>query len=497
MCNALFQNDLNDLPRFSMISTASSIVSRILTMICAVFIVTTVNTLAQGLAAGPMVGHVDMREANIWVQTREAATVVLKYREKGTQRPWISSSPVTTSRHTAHTAILVADSVEPGRTYEYTIVVNGSTLSFPYPTEFTSQPIWKWRGDDLPSLTMAIGSCLYVNESGYERWDKNGKEAGYGSDYEILTSIHKAKPDVMVWLGDNVYLREADWNSRSGILKRYSHTRALPELQPLLASTSHYATWDDHDFGPNNSNRSFWGKDITLEAHKLFWANPSAGSARMPGIMTSTDLLDVQLILLDDRYYRMPDPGSETGVPTRGPGGSGTGGGMQPMMMGPSAMGGILGMEQMNWLIETLRSSTATFKIIAVGSQFLTTDTTKEAFIHHQRERQMILEQLQRYDIKGVIFITGDIHAAELSKLDRPGTYPLYEFTSSALTAGANTKIAEQKNANRVQGTAYGGHNFGLITVSGKRNQRKLTLQLMDKDGKEVWKRDLSEKELR
>ena len=52
-------------------------------------------------------------------------------------------------------------------------------------------------------------------------------------------------PDFMLWLGDNTYLRESDWNSRTGFIKRYPHTRALSELQPLLASTHHYATWDD------------------------------------------------------------------------------------------------------------------------------------------------------------------------------------------------------------------------------------------------------------
>ena len=31
-------------------------------------------------------------------------------------------------------------------------------------------------------------------------------------------AIHQKKPDFMVWLGDNIYLREPDWSSHSGYL---------------------------------------------------------------------------------------------------------------------------------------------------------------------------------------------------------------------------------------------------------------------------------------
>ena len=48
-------------------------------------------------------------------------------------------------------------------------------------------------------------------------------------------------------------------------------------MQPLLARTHNYAIWDDHDFGPNDSDRSSAIKAITLEAFKDSWPNPSYG----------------------------------------------------------------------------------------------------------------------------------------------------------------------------------------------------------------------------
>ena len=61
-----------------------------------------------------------------------------------------------------------------------------------------------------------MGLCVYVNEAPY---DRAGPE--YGGDYGIFASIDAQRPDFMLWMGDNVYLRPADWNTRTGIYHRY------------------------------------------------------------------------------------------------------------------------------------------------------------------------------------------------------------------------------------------------------------------------------------
>src|SRR5690606_34340514 len=179
--------------------------------------------------------------------------------------------------------------------------------------------------------------CTYIND---EPYDRPGKP--YGGGYEIFNAMYQEKPDMMMWLGDNVYLREVDWNSKTGIYYRYTHTRSLPELQPLLASTHHYAIWDDHDYGPNDADRSFWGKDMTLKAFKDFWANPNYGVGGTEGITGTFFWEDCQFFLLDDRWYRSPMPGKE-----------------------------YFGQTQLNWLVDALRSSKATFKFICTGGQIL------------------------------------------------------------------------------------------------------------------------------
>ncbi|MBK7575845.1 MAG: alkaline phosphatase family protein [Ignavibacteria bacterium] len=427
---------------------------------------------AQGtLRAGPMVGHVDMRSATIWLQTNAEANVRITYRDNVVGKG-LATATRRTRAEDGNCLSFVLDSVEPGRTYEYHVIVDDALVPEPVPNTFRSRPIWKWRGTDLPPYTIAVGSCHYVNQPGYERQDSAGNESGYGSEYEIFSSIVAAKPDAMVWLGDNTYLREPDWNSRSGMIKRYSHTRAHEASRTLFATVPNYATWDDHDYGPNDADRGFWGKDHALNVFKLFWANPSYGVMDKPGVTTSFEMIDMQFFMLDDRYYRSPN-GRKDGDHT------------------------ILGEHQIQWLIDALSSSTATFKVIVVGSQFLTDNLRKECFSRFPEERERIINLITENKIPGVLFVTGDIHAAELSKLDRSDAYPLYELTSSSLTAGSNKDIAKQPNTYRVPGTEYGAHNFGLLSVAGPKGQRVLTMRIMDKDGKEVWKREVSEAELK
>ena len=197
------------------------------------------------------------------VQTVDKAKVHFEYYETDNRKIRYKTEQIETDKSTGFVAKLIADQVNKEK-YNYDLFINEIKIQRDYKMEFQTQKLWKWRTDP-PSVSFAIGSCSYVNEP---KFDRPGKP--YGSNFEIFNSIHNKNPDFMLWLGDNMYLRESDWNSRTGFINRYSNTRALPELQPLLASTHHYVTWDDHDYGPNNSDGSFWLKETATEVFKLF-----------------------------------------------------------------------------------------------------------------------------------------------------------------------------------------------------------------------------------
>ncbi len=426
-----------------------------------------VSLLAQNnlLQSGPMVGHSAMREVGLWVQTTKAAKVKIVYWNVNSPDKKHETDEVLTNKHDAYTAHLLADEVEPGNKYKYEVVINGKVVKRPYPTEFQTQTLWQWRTDP-PNFSFAFGSGAFINE---KKYDRAGRP--YGGDYEIYETIAKKHPDFMVWGGDNVYLREADYDSRTGILKRMTHDRSTPEMQALFGSTHNYAIWDDHDFGPDNSDRSYWGKELTLEAFKLFWDNPSYGINGKPGTTTFFEWGDVDFYLLDNRYYRSPDKRK-----------------FNKRVM--------LGDEQIQWLIDAMKFSKAPFKFVVTGGQVLSPIADFENYATYPEERAKLLKLIEEENINGVIFLTGDRHFTEISKMKRRGTYPLYDFTISPFTSGANTHKPEP-NFYRVPGTHVMVRNFAIFSLSGPRKNRTLKVTDYDKDGKVLWEYSINANDLR
>ena len=420
------------------------------------------------LRSGPMVGYSTMREVGLWVQTRRAARVQFVYWDTLAPDRRFRTDPVRTRAEDAFAVEVAADSLQPGTTYRYRLRIDGETVERPYPLLFQSQELWQWRRDP-PSFRIALGSCAYVNEP---RYDRPGDP--YGGEYGIFRSIHEKRPDAMLWLGDNTYLREADWNSRFGILHRYSHTRSLEELQPLLGSTHHYAIWDDHDYGPNNSDRSFWNKDLTAEAFRLFWANPCEGGVAdlEEGTACTFRWSDVRFFLLDNRWWRSPNRRTT----------------------GERQM---LGDRQIRWLVDALASSRASFNVIAVGSQVLNPVADSENYSRFPAERRKLLDRIRQERVPGVVFLTGDRHMTEVSVLERDGTYPLYDFTISPLTSSAFEDGDEEPNFRRVDGTIVTERNFAVMQVEGPREARTMTITVYDREGEELWSRSLEAAGLR
>lgn len=419
------------------------------------------------LQSGPMLGYCEMKEAVIWLQTKENVSVKIEYFALDNPTKVFSSDTHNSSKEVGFTYHIILDKLEPGKKYKYTVFFNNKKVVLPYETSFSSKKLWQWR-EDAPDFTVALGSCTYINEP---ELDRPGK--GYGSGYPIFESINSKKPDIMIWGGDNLYLREADWDSKTGILHRYTHSRSIKEMQPLLAKTQNFAIWDDHDFGPNDSDRSFYNKNLTLEAFKDFWANKSYGMTpeQNEGNYSTFNWGDVQFFLLDDRFFKSPND-RKTGKRT------------------------ILGDKQFEWLIDALSSSKASFKIIYIGGQVITTEVRFENYATYPEEKERLLKEILDNKIKGVLFLSGDRHFTELSKLERTGTYPIYDWTVSPLTSGIADSYKEDKNTNQVEGSLFAVNNFGIISFSGNKENRQMKLSLFDKEGKELWNKIILKKEL-
>jgi len=418
------------------------------------------------LRSGPMLGASEIQETQLWLQTHRPCRVQIGYWPEKDPAAARLSREIQTTAADDHIAHILLPGLRFGTRYAYDLYLDGERIELGRETVFQTQPMWRWRTDP-PTFRVAIGSCAYVNDPPFDR-----PGTPYGSEYRIFETIAEQRPDLMLWLGDNVYYREADWLTEAGMRRRFAHTRALPELQRLLSTTHHYATWDDHDYGPNNSDRTFRMRPEALEIFADYWANPPLGTSETAGVFSRFEWGDVEFFLLDGRYHRTPN---------RGP---------------PSPEKQMFGKAQMRWLKESLVSSNATFKIVASGSQLLNpllhSPRRQELWTLFPHEQKDFLDFLAATRVEGVVFLSGDRHHAELLKIERPGLYPLYEFTSSSLTAGSADGKRDANNPARVPGTLVTKqHNFGLIEVAGPAKDRVLTLRTLDTDGKELWRYEI------
>jgi alkaline phosphatase D len=433
------------------------------TAILALYLAVAVTSAdAAQLHAGPMVGTVSMRSALIWVQSDGATQAWVKYRTPGGK--WLNTDkqPLTAAQH--FTGHLPVTALEPGQHYEYQVMFDNKpaagTLSF------NTQPLWQWRSEP-PPFTVLTGSCLYINETKY---DRPGKP--YGGEYGILKSMAAAKPDLTLWLGDNLYFREVDYGSPLDMPLRYQRDRALPVLQALLQTGQHYAIWDDHDYGSDDSNKSFIYKGESLALFKDYWANPSYGMPDTPGVFTKISFNDVDFFLLDDRYYRDD----------------------QTLQDGPDKA--MFGKSQMDWLRNALLGSRATFKVMAAGGQMLNDENKWEGWQGYSEERQRFLVWLAEARINGVLFLSGDRHQTELLKLPRVNTYPLYELTCSPITSSSHNVSSAAKNPVLVEGTLVGERNYCTMSFSGPFKQRVMDVKSFNVDGKQLWEQRIELKEL-
>jgi alkaline phosphatase D len=411
---------------------------------------------------GPMIGHVSHAEAKLWVQTVKSQTVEFAYRSTQSNEKWRYSQPFVTKANDAFICELTLNNLNPGITYEYRVALNHQLQAPIGKQQFTTASHWAYRTPP-PNFSFAIGSCAYINEVTY---DRDGK--AYGGAYQIFESIANQQPDLMLWLGDNVYFREPDWTSRSGMIHRYTHSRNISELEHLLANTPQYAIWDDHDFGPNNLDGSFINKGLSKEVFDLFWANPDQHHADLVGITNQFEWSDCHFFLLDNRFSRSPNDRTD-GERT------------------------ILGKSQLEWLKDALVSSPASFKFIAIGGQFLNTAPVFENHIANgfDQERQELIDFIYLHQIKNVIFLTGDRHHSELSMLKVEGKPTIYDLTISPLTSGVHD-ASQEANLLRVAGSHIAKRNFGLLSVEGELNTRVLTIEIKDADGLPLWQTQIT-----
>ncbi|RME27956.1 MAG: hypothetical protein D6798_03490 [Deltaproteobacteria bacterium] len=327
------------------------------------------------LTHGPLVGAVGPDHARIWYRTHATRQVLLRVAEDEAalaKAPPVHYGYPTADRDFTETVQVVG--LQPDRRYVYSLEILGQTYG---PWELFTAP----KDSSPTTLRLAFGSC------------------SKDDDQPVFGPILAWDPDIFLFDGDNHYGNTDDLSALRQFY-RWAHERPLRSA--LLAETSILATWDDHDYVGNNTDGTEPGKDVALRVFSEYWANPAAGLSDTPGVFFSHRWGDIDLFVLDDRYYRGLD-------------------------------GTLLGQAQQDWLVEGLDASTATFKLVAGGSQF-TPYGSADSWGEFPDAWDDLRQELATRGIGGVVFLSGDVHRMELRSLTPwSGGAMLPELTSSSL----------------------------------------------------------------
>ena len=97
-------------------------------------------------------------------------------------------------------------------------------------------------------IRLAIGSCAREGPDSRAVWRR----------------MAAVDPDAIVLLGDTPYIDSTDLAVQR---RRYAEFAAVPEFADLLRNRPLYATWDDHDYGLNDSDGRLDGKENARRAY--------------------------------------------------------------------------------------------------------------------------------------------------------------------------------------------------------------------------------------
>jgi alkaline phosphatase D len=311
-----------------------------------------------------------------------------------------------------------------------------------------------------------------------------GSCAEAGKPQPVWDPILAWRPDLFVFLGDNIY---ADTRDMAVMRRKYAELAGQPGFARLRETTPVVATWDDHDFGENDAGGDYPKKDDSRRIFLDFWGEPADSPRRdRDGIYASFVFGPpgerVQVILPDLRYNRtamlpLPIAGEEyeawgrkrvaAGLPLPG-----------PYMRNPDRAATMLGERQWRWLERQLEVP-AELRLFGSSVQVLADFTGWESWANFARDQDRLFDAIRRKRANGVLFLSGDIHYAELSKRDVNVPYTFWDLTSSGLTEEWRVPTPNANRASEVIADA----NFGFIDVTWRGASTMLKLGITDAKG--------------
>lgn len=298
-----------------------------------------------------------------------------------------------------------------------------------------------------------------------------GSCANQNQNFPVLEKIVDRNPDVFCWLGDNIY---GDTRNMKTLKRKYTLLGCKPEFRDLNKVAHYLAVWDDHDYGANDGGKEYPKKEESKDVFLDFWSEPQTSDRWNHTGIYHTETYGpagkrVQFIMLDTRTFRDPllkADGKEW---------------KNDYKPNFDSTVTFLGLEQWKWLEDVLHQP-ADLRVVMSSNQFGITYNGYEAWANMPIERQRFIDLIKSTQANGLVFISGDVHWAEISKQDVENGYPLYDITSSGITQEWSST---EPNDNRI-GEPFRSNNAGMIEIDWNQEDPTIDFRIIDVNGIEV-----------
>jgi phosphodiesterase/alkaline phosphatase D-like protein len=276
------------------------------------------------------------------------------------------------------------------------------------------------------SFTLALGSC-----------------AETGSSHPVFATIARHQPLFFLHTGD-LHYEDIKVNDVAVFRSAFDRVLTATTQAALYRGTPVVYVWDDHDFGPNNSDATAPGR---LAARYAFRENvphyPLAVPAVEAAIYHAFTVGRVRFVVSDARSERMPPSVPDTAEKT------------------------MLGVEQKAWLKqEFLAARDAQQLIVWVNSvPWLGTSSGLDSWSGFTHERAELANFIVEHGITALCVVSGDAHMLAIDDGSNnryadgggPG-FPVFQ-------AAALDRRGSVKGGPYSHGTYPGGGQFGLMRV--------------------------------
>jgi alkaline phosphatase D len=342
------------------------------------------------ITSGPVVGRVTTDEIRVWCRVdRQGRSVEgVLFDSSGTEVSRVLRSARTDSDFTIE--LLFDSGVKPGQSYRYGVLVDGD------PVAVEADQIIETPPAGAGEARLIFGSCA---------------SKSLLKTTEIWKPIAERSPHQLIFLGDTPYIDSTDLEKQRSAYREFWRS---PGLSDLVRRVPVAATWDDHDYGRDDTLGELEGRDRSRKAFSEYHAMGEIGDGEGGGVYSKLSWGPVEVFLVDTRWYGDTEPSPvDPGQPT------------------------LLGSAQWEWLKMSLRESRALFKIVASGMIFngSVRPGKKDHWMQYPHERFGLLHFIGEERIPGVLIVTGDIHRCR--HLSYPSTagagYSIDEWITSPL----------------------------------------------------------------